>query len=87
MYIHVYIYMYIGGWGAETNREIVSFRSCVRAQLYVRSEWISKNIPHPFSLSPFGPEISSLFPCEIRCSLSLEIDEIKGIQVRSSDSK
>ena len=45
--------VYIGGWGAETNREIVSFRSCVRAQLYVRSEWISKMIPpapFPFSL-------------------------------------
>ena len=22
---------YIGGWGGESNREIVSFRSCVRA--------------------------------------------------------
>ena len=79
--------MLIGGWGAETNREIVSFRSCVRAQLYVRSEWISKIIPGPFSLFPFGPEISSLFPCEIRCSLSLEINEIKGIHVRSRESK
>ena len=38
-------------------------------------------------LFPFRPEISSLFPCEIRCSLSLAIDEIKGIQVRSSESK
>ena len=72
---------------AETNREIVSFRSCVRAQLYVRSEWTSKMIPHPFSLFPFGREISSLLPCEIRCSLSLEINEIKGIHVRSSESK
>ena len=79
--------MYIGGWGAETNREIVSFRSCVRAQLYVRSEWISKIIPHPFSLFPFGPEMFSLFPWEIRCSLSLEINEINGIRVRSSESK
>ena len=25
---------HIGGWGAATNREIVSFRSCMRAQLY-----------------------------------------------------
>ena len=41
------MYMYIGGWGAETNRDIVSFRSCVRAQLYVRSEWISKVITDP----------------------------------------
>ena len=45
-------YMYIGGWGAETNREIVSFRSCVRAQLYVRSEWIAKiiTICFPFTV-------------------------------------
>ena len=59
---YIYIYIYIGGWGAETNREIVSFRSCVRAQLYVRSEWTSKLITHPFSLFPFGPEMFSLFP-------------------------
>ena len=51
-YIHTYIHTYIGGWEAETNREIVSFRSCLRAQLYVRSEWISKMIAHPFSLFP-----------------------------------
>ena len=72
--------------GGESNWEIVSFRSCVRAQLYVRSEWISKIIDHPFSLFPFHHEISSLFPWEIRCSLALEINEIKGIQVRSSES-
>ena len=38
--------------GSETNREIVSFRSCVRAELYTRSERISKmiTIPFPFSL-------------------------------------
>ena len=28
----IYIHLHIGGWGAETNREIVSFRSCVRAR-------------------------------------------------------
>ena len=77
----------IGGCGAETNREIVSFRSCVRAQLYVRSEWISKMITDPFSLFPFRPEMFSLFPWEIRCSLSREINEINGIRVRSSESK
>ena len=49
----MYICIYIGGWGAETNREIVSFRSCVRAQLYLRSEWISKFIPIPFPFSFF----------------------------------
>ena len=30
VYIQV-LYIYIGSWGAETNREIVSFRSCERA--------------------------------------------------------
>ena len=50
-YTYIYIHRsYIGGWGGESNWEIVSFRSCVRAQLYVRSEWISKVISRPFSL-------------------------------------
>ena len=33
MYVHIYIciYIYIGGWGVP-NREIVSFRSCVRCE-------------------------------------------------------
>ena len=53
MYSHAYAC--IGGWGAETNREIVSFRSCVRAQLYVRSEWISKVIHTPFPFSLLTP--------------------------------
>ena len=79
MYTRTYISEVGGG---ESNWEIVSFRSCVRAQLYVRSEWISKIIPGPFSLFPFHLEMFSLFPWEIRCSLSLEINEIKGIQVR-----
>ena len=86
IYISLSIYIYIGGWGAETNRKILSFRSCLRAQLYVRSEWISKIIADPFSLFPFHlGGISSLLPWEIRCSLSLEINEVKGIQVRSSE--
>ena len=43
---YIYIYIYIGGWGRELgppNREIVSFRLCVRAVLVksVRSE----NVP------------------------------------------
>ena len=88
IYIEIcHIYIYIGGFGVQSNREIVSFRLCVCAQLYVRSEWISKMIPDPFSLFPFHLEMFSLFPWEIRCSLSLEINEIKGIQVRSSESK
>ena len=47
-------------------------------QLYARSA--------PFPLSPrqgFLP----LFPCDSMCSLSIEINEIKGIQVGSSKSK
>ena len=88
IYISVYIYTYIGDWGADTNRKIVLFRSCALAQLYVSSEWISKMIPDPFSLFPFHlGGISSLFPWEIRCSFSLEINEVKWIQVRSSESK
>ena len=51
--------IYIGGWGAETNREIVSFRLCVRAQLHVRSQWISKVIYIPF---PFSPRYFFPFP-------------------------
>ena len=88
IYINIYIYEYISEVGGlRPNREIVSFRSCVRAQLYVRSEWISKMIADPFSLFPFAHEITSLSSWEIRCSLSLDIDEIKGVQVRSSESK
>ena len=51
IYIYIYIYIYVGGWGGESNWEIVSFRSCVRAQLYVRSEWSSNVIPIPFPFS------------------------------------
>ena len=88
MYILIYIHIYIGGLEAETNRDIVSFRVCVRAQLYVRSEWISNMRPDPFSLFPFHlGGISFLFPWEIRCSLFLEINEVQRIQVRSSESK
>ena len=32
----LYVYVYIGGWGGESKREIISFRACVRAVL-VRS--------------------------------------------------
>ena len=72
-YIYIYIYMRLRGLDQPGHR----FVSFVRArQLYVRSEWISN------SVLP-----SSFFPCEIRCSLSLETNKIKGIQVRSSASK
>ena len=50
--MHAHMYIYISGVeGVETNREIVSFRWCVRAQLYVRSEWMSKLITDPFPFS------------------------------------
>ena len=78
--------MCIGGWGAKSSREIVSSRSCVRATVCkVRMDL--KNDPDPFSLFPFHLEMFSLFPWEIRCSLSLEINEIKGIKVSPSESK
>ena len=73
--------------GCESNREIVSCRACVRAQSVslVRSRpQIRVPSPPPFRFWPTG---LSLFPCEIRCSLSFEINEIKGIQMRSSESK
>ena len=73
IFIYIYIYMRLRGLDQPGHR----FVSFVRArQLYVRSEWISN------SVLP-----SSFFPCEIRCSLSLETNKIKGIQVRSSASK
>ena len=52
-----YRYIYISKVGGLdwTNREIVSFRSCLRAQLYARSEWISKLIWIPFSFSLLLP--------------------------------
>ena len=44
----------IGGLGSEPNREIVSFRSCVRTRgLVVRSE-LEKIEARPLSLFPFG---------------------------------
>ena len=74
----------VGGWVQLGNR-FVSFVRARAAVCKVRMDL--KSDPHPFSLFPFGREIPSLFPCEIRCSLSLEIHEIKGIQVRSSEFK
>ena len=61
------VHIYIGGWGAETNREIVSVRSCVRAQLYTRAEW-SENMfldlfPFPFSPQEFFPFPLGALPC------------------------
>ena len=86
VHIHIYIYIY-RGLGGETNQEIVSFRLCVRtAVCKVRMDLKNNFVPFPFSLLAPG-QIPSLFPCEIRCSLRLEINETKGIQARSSESK
>ena len=60
----------IGGWGGESNREIVSFRvvrACVRARGAVCKVGFGKKT-HPFrsvalSLFPFGIAAFSLFPC------------------------
>ena len=53
--------LYIGGWGAELNREIVSCRACVRA-VCMSSEFGAKKCGRPLSLFPFRPERFSLFP-------------------------
>ena len=98
--IYIYIYRRLGGVRSPLgrpprNREIVSCRACVRAvDCQVEMSPNRKTGAFPFSLwagdpfpFPFVTGILSLFPCEIMCSLCLEITEIKGIQVRSSESK
>ena len=62
----------IGGWGGESNREIVSFRSCVRRRgLLAWSNWNTKEAPSR-SLFPFGaPSFpvslfgATSFPCSL----------------------
>ena len=87
----MYMYTYIGGWGAETNRKIVSFRSCVHAQLYVRSEWIWKIISMPFPFSPWGffpsPLGDQVFPFPWDKWDQGNPSEIKWVQVSSSEVK
>ena len=65
-YISLYIpmYPYIGGWGGESNREIVSFRfvrSCVRARGLVVEWYFASNPGRPLSRFPF-PSGSCPFP-------------------------
>ena len=50
----MYVSLIIGGWGAETNREIVSFRSSVLAQLYIGQNGSQKSYRSPFPF-PFWP--------------------------------
>ena len=92
-YIYSYIYTY-RRLGGESNWEIVSFRSCVRAQLYVRSEWISKmmHIPFPFSLLPWRdffpfPLWHQVFPFPCDKWGQGDPSEIQWVQMRSSQSK
>ena len=75
--------------GLRPTGKSFRFVSFVRARAAVCKVRMDLQIDPPpaFSLFPFGLEVSSLFPWEIRCSLSLAINEIKGIQVRSSESK
>ena len=72
--------IYIGGWRAGSNREVVLVRSCVCAQLYVSSDWISKLIPPLF---PFDLEIPSLFPCETLPSPQSSYPTSVGISIYS----
>ena len=60
----LYISLYIGGWGEERsgpNREIVSFRSCVRAVSIAKWERASIVMLAVFPF-PFVPGRLSLFP-------------------------
>ena len=89
-----YIYTYIIQYMYICTSEVVGLRPTGKSCRFVRAcAAVCKvkmdliNDAHSFSLFPFRQKISSLFPCEIRCSLSLEIDEIKGIQVSPSESK
>ena len=90
----------IGGWGGESNWEIVSFRSCVRTRGLV-VEWnLASNVTARLSLFPFRRGSLSLFPSESTV-LSNEFQwvssdtkwnkvkssEIKWNQVKSSDIK
>ena len=57
-------YDMIGGWGCESNREIVSFRvvrACVRAVLIVRLDSAEK-VTNPFP-SSLLPRWLFPFPC------------------------
>ena len=56
--IEIEICVYVGGFGTETNREIVSFHSCVRAAVCkVRMDLKnnSRSFPFPFVAMGFLP--------------------------------
>ena len=68
------------------TRKIVSFVRACAAACKVRME--IENDSGVFPFLPFGPERDFFpFPCEIRCSLSLAMNEIKGMQMRPSEIK
>ena len=79
IYKYVYIYIYISEVGGESKpgNRFVSFVRALAAVCKVRMDLKNDSLPFPFSLLAGG--IPSLFPCEIMCSPSLEINEIKGI--------
>ena len=57
----------VGGWGGESNREIVSFRvvrACVRARGADSEVGFGRKERYRFSLFPFGIAAFSLFPVE-----------------------
>ena len=74
------VYIYVSDvWGLRPTGKLFPFVSFARARAAVcKVRMDLKNDTYPFSLFPFRPEISSLLPCEIRCSLSLAIDKIRG---------
>ena len=71
VYIYIYIYIYIGGWGGESNREIVSFRvvrACVRARGAVCMVDSGKKTD-PFRPFPFSLLVSQPFPFSLSSHL------------------
>jgi len=58
----IYLYIYIGGWGEESNQEIVSFRfvrACARSGCLMEFEFKKVSTLFPF---PLCPSECSLFP-------------------------
>ena len=57
-----YSCIWIGAWGGETNREIVSWRACVRARGLDALSNPGEKVICCLSLFPFWPAWLSLFP-------------------------
>ena len=65
VYVDSYVHTCIGGWGVQSNREVVSCRACVRA-VGCKAEMHLKRRGAAFAF-PFCNPSLSLFPCEIMC--------------------